>query len=343
MTQFSIPVVEYKSARPGGAKTPAHKPFVINERQLIVSMVRSTLTANSGKASRKYMAAIVKPTLMFLLDRKRSPNFCVSADFLYVLRDFSATTRIGELAQGVSYAFWKWERGYSWIADFGPWAAGLVPAYAGSKSPDFVMLNPITNDIAFMESKGTGSSCHKAPMNRALSQCKAALSHIAVSRGLGCVLTLDSKTPAGIGTLHIRDPEKRVEITDEMKHYLFRHSYASWFDLTGDQEQAAECRQRSPTKKEALENTESVSRRKENFDIALRDITTAAIGFDPTRTNYEIDAEIKKALKDINVFKKLNWQKLSERMQANPNAIEKEMRFPDGTYIVERLPWPAYS
>lgn len=335
MTQFSIPVIEYKSASPGHAMT-SPQPFVVNDRQLVVSMVRSTLTVNSGRASRKYMAAIVKPTLQFLLDWNCAPDLCVSADFRDVLRDFSATTRIGELAQGVSYAYWKWQRGYSWIADFGPWAAGLTPGYTGRKSPDFVMLNQITNDIAIMESKGTRSACHKAPMSKALLQCKSALVHVPVSRGFGSVLTLDSKSPTGGGTLHIRDPERNVELTDELKHYVFRRSYASWFDLIGDEKWLTECRQRVPTESGAWANSQAVDRRNDNSSNPLRDITTVAIGFDPARTSYEIDSEIEEALTDINAYKQINWRQFSERMWTQSNSEQKQIRFPDGTSIVER-------
>ena len=284
------------------------------------------------------MAAIVKPTLQFLLDWNRAPNLCVSADFLDVLRDFSATTRIGELAQGISYAFWKWERGYSWIADFGPWAAGLNPPYAGSKSPDFIMLNLLTNDIAIMESKGTGSACHKAPMRKALVQCKSALAHIGVSRGFGSVLTLDSKTLTGAGTLHIRDPESSAELTDELKHCVFLRSYASWFDLIGDEDRLTECRQRFSAESGASENSQAANQKDDNSNNTLRDITAAAIGFDPARTSYEIDSEIEVALRDINAFKQINWLQFSERMQMQMQlkSEQKKIWFPDGTAIVER-------
>jgi len=337
LTQFKIPIIEYKSAKPGKAIKPAHKSFVMNDRQLIVSMARATLTVNSGKLSRKYMAAIVKPTLMFLLDWKRAPNLCVSNDFRRALRDFSITMRIGELAQGVSYAFWKWERGYSWISDFGPWAAGLVPPYAEKKSPDFVMLNLITNEIVIMESKGTGNACHKGSMRRALFQCEFALHLNTVSRCFGSILTLDSKNPMGIGTLHIRDPEDSAMLTDELKHYIFRHSYASWFDLTGDEKRSTECRKPLATKNDVLEISDVADQEKETSITALRDIT-AAIGFDPEYTEYRIDTEIKKALDDFDFFKQIEWDKFSERMKAQSSSQEKQVHFPDGTSIVEQLP-----
>lgn len=335
MTQFKIPVIEYES-HTGGKPLAACRPFILNDQQLIVSMVRSTLTVNSGVSTRKYMAAIVKPTLQFLLDWKRAPDLRVSTDFHDALRDFSSTTRIGELAQGVTYAYWTLQRGYSWIADFRPWAEGLKPVYKGVKSPDFVMFNPITNDLAIMESKGTGSACHKGAMGKALRQCSEAVAHPAFTRGFGSILTLDFSNSAGVGTLHIRDPESHSELTDELKHDLFRRSYASWFDLVGDEDQANKCRQRSIALNAQNPDGPPAGRRRSDSIIPLREVTAVALGFDPAITSFEVDPEIKAALSDIKAFKKIDWYELSNRMQVQPGQATKMIRFPDGTSIVER-------
>ena len=334
MPQFSIPVIEYSSARPGSAITPS-QPFVVNDRQLLIAMVRSTLTVNSGRASRKYMAAIVKPTMQFLLDWGYAPNLRVSGYFLDVLRDFSVTMRIGELAQGVSYAYWKWQRGYSWIADFGPWVAGLTPHYAGRKSPDFVMLNLATNDLAVMESKGTGSDCHKTPMGSALRQCRDAIEHPAFSRGFGSVLTLDSGNPAGVGTLHIRDPASGAEFSDELMYYLFRRSYASWFDLVGDDDLADWCRQGIREGMARTINRERIDQGHKNLSSPLRAITAMAMGFDPERTSFEIDPMVADAIVDFELFKRTEWHQFSERMQKSPENTQRLLWFPDGTRINE--------
>ncbi len=335
MTQFSIPVIEYNCARPGAAIAPA-QPFVVNDRQLLLAMVRSALTVNSGRASRKYMAAIVKPTLRFLLDWKRAPALSLSADFLNVLRDFSATTRIGELAQGVSYAYWKWERGYHWIADFGPWVSGLHPSYTGSKSPDFVMLNPTINDLAVMESKGTGSNCHKSSMGTALRQCKDAVAHPSFSRSFGSVLTLASQNPTGAGTLHIRDPEGTAQLSPELSYYVFRRSFASWFDLTGDEELADWCRQDLKEGRDLRQNSRKIVDDYGEKGSPLRKIIAEALGFDPIRVRFEIDPVIRKALGDFEEFKK-NRDKLGKRESAIGNISDRgPMEFPDGTLIVEK-------
>ncbi|WP_144090993.1 hypothetical protein [Pseudomonas kilonensis] len=281
------------------------------------------------------MAAIVKPTLQFLIDWARAPDLRVSTDFQHALRDFSSTTRIGELAQGISYAYWTWQRGYSWIADFRPWAVGLVPIYDGEKSPDFVMLNPVTNDLAIMESKGTGAACHKAAMGKALRQCREAVEHSTFTRGFGSILTLDSDNSSGVGTLHIRDPESHSELTDELKYDLFRRSYASWFDLVGDELQANKCRQRSTTS--TPQNLDAQVDKPRNDSInSLGEIVMVALGFDPAVTFFEIDPEIMEALSDIDAFKRIDWREFSNRMQMQPEQVRKLIRFPDGTSIVER-------
>jgi len=334
MTQFSIPVIEYNSIRPGAVKTPAQL-FVANERQLVLAMVRSVLTVNSGQASRKYMAAIVKPTLRFLLDWGRAPDLTVSGGFINVLRDFSGTTRIGELAQGVSYAYWKWKRGYHWIADFGPWVAGLHPPYAGTKSPDFVMLNLTINDLAVMESKGTGSRCHKSAMGTALRQCKDAAAHPSFSRSFGSILTLDSQHPAGVGTLHIRDPEGAAEVSPELSYYIFRRSFATWFDLSGDEALADWCRQEFVEGSDLRQSSRQISNDNGERGSPLRAITAVALGFDPDRVRFELDPLISQALGNFEVFKNSRFE-LGHRGAAIGNSPDGgSISSPDGTSIVE--------
>lgn len=330
MTQFKIPVIEYASDTGVPLALPPC-PFSFNERQLIISMVRSILTVNSGKAPRKYMAAIVKPTLQFMIDWHRAPDLQVSSDFSKVFRDFSLTTRIGELAQGISFAYWKWQKGYLCISDFRPWAAGLSSPYVGKKFPDFVMFNPLDGDVAIMEAKGTGLDNHKQPMQRALLQCGSALPHLAVSRSYGSILTLDSESPTRKGTLHIRDPENIAHITDEMKYELFRRSYASWFDITGDDELANWCRQ----SKGGAGKLQTFNSDFKDSGRKLRAIISAAIGFDPTITSFKIDSEIQAALRDYDAFQRLDWNQLSQRMRMQGDQEQKLIRFPDGTSIVE--------
>lgn len=282
------------------------------------------------------MAAIVKPTLKFMLDWSCAPELRVSAEFRVAIRDFSFTGRVGELAQGVSYAYWNWERGYTWITDFGPWAAQQAGFPVGIKSPDYAMFNPTTGDLAIMEAKGTSSHCHKSQMKKALAQCNAALPHVLATRGFGSVLTLDAKSAAGQGFLHIRDPEKVNSPSLENIYSLFRRSYASWFDLVGDDDQAAFCRGLTQTAERpspAYARVESVNRKATS---PLGAIVATAMGFDPARTSFKIDQEVAEALNDFEVFKSTDWKEYSERVRSEFESQRNMISFPDGTSIVER-------
>lgn len=334
MTQFSIPVFEYHSTRPRQTLSGWPRRFIFNDRQLLAGMVRSILTSNSGKLSRNYMAAIVRPTMQFMLDWRSAPDLRVSSAFQSVLRDFSTTTRIGELAQGVSYAYWKWERGYSWIADFGPWVTGLRPQYTGTQLPDFVMWNPSLNDLAVMESKGTCANQHSAAMSKAIKQCHAAAKHPSFSRGYGSVLTLDVKNPSGVGTLHVRDPEVGGSTPTELMYQIFRRSYASWFDLVGDDGLAGICRQGVSNEFTRSISEDRIANYQRETDGPLRDITASALGFDPNNVRFQIDPVIVKAISNFDYFRGLPWEEHQSRLMHRASEQSKEaLYFPDGTSI----------
>lgn len=337
MPSFSIDVVEYHST--AGAVINVN-PFVFNDRQLVVAMVRSILTVNAPRPARNYMAGIVRPTLRFMLDWGRVPALSVDPAFRRSLRDFSVTMRVGELAQGVSYAFWKWSAGYTLISDFQGWALRFPTYVAGGKEPDFAMFNPLTGAITLMEAKGTSSNDHRPQMTKAIAQCRHGLTLVPAGRGWGSVLTLDSKTPAGQGMLHIRDPGDEIKPPLEDRFRLFRRSYASWFDLTGDTARSANLRgdgiryRKRPSQAGAtlsVPEFEPSAPKPRKLD-PLASETASALGFDPASTVFRLDPQIEAALDDINAFEKLDWKKLHARAVADRDNV---IVFPDGTAIAQ--------
>lgn len=330
MTQFVIPVAEYGSATPGVA-LPTPAPFLLDDRRLLIAMVRSMLTSQADKASRKYAAAIVWPTLQFLLDRRQASKLVISPECRNVFRDFSLALRIGEPAQGVSFAYWMWQRGYTWIADFNPWIKGLNPPYTGLKSPDYIMFNMVSCDLAVMEAKGTGSSCHKAAMGEALRQCRGAASHSAINRGFGTVLTLDMKNPSGAGALHIRDPESTGDHSDRLRHAVFQRSYASWFELAGEDEKASWCRRESSS--EGFAEPKVDGQISSDFSRTLRAMVAVGLGFDPRSVSFSVDEDILKAITDFQAFQEMGWFRRLQDMKQITQGDRQVIRFPDGTTI----------
>jgi hypothetical protein len=115
---------------------------------------------------------MVRPILRFMLRWATGIPLSTHPLFIGALRDFSVTGRIGELAQGVAWTFWHWDRNYPIITDLVGWAPTVgiaIPAEA--RTPDYVMWNPTTGDFALMEAKGTMGATHTSQMARALHQC----------------------------------------------------------------------------------------------------------------------------------------------------------------------------
>lgn len=331
---FEIPVVEYQSSRAGKAVAlpGAFSPFLLKPAVLTVSTVRSILCRNPTVASRKLMAAIVGPTHAFAIDWRRLPKLKLNPAFHGGVRDFSLTSRVGELAQGVSYAYWKWVRGYSWISDFGPWVAGLHPPVRKSKLPDFVMFNPIANDLAAMECKGTQSNCHKRSMNKALRQCAVVNGHSAFSRGYGSVLTMATRNVGTGATLHIRDPEAIGQASKEWQFQVFLRSYASWFDIAGDHEMARYCRS-SPFPRVGGDEVESDDALGESQSLA--NFTATALGFDPLRTSFSLDTRVTSILRDFRAFAETDLPSLAKDLSRGAVVSDRVILFPDGTRIAQ--------
>lgn len=330
MPRFSIPVNQYASPKYAPGPPVILAPCIINDRQLNVAIVRSVLTHHPGRIARRFTAAIVRPTLLFILDWTRPPDFSLNPLFNLVTRDFSITTRIGELAQGVAYSYWHWHRGYRIVTDFASFAdqCGFVTP-PGLQVPDFIMYNPITDDIALMEAKGTRNANHTQPMANAMRQCRAALAYAPALRSYGCALTLD--TPAGSGTLHVRDPERLTRVSLSLKHDLFRHSYASWFELAGFQRIAEWCRK--PLREAGRLERGALTGEQSNSKDPLRQVLAQSLGFNPEIVTFEIAPEVAAALTDRKQFRKLDWERFKVSSVEDSERLGSPVYFPDGTSI----------
>ena len=238
MPVWQIDSFSYNSA-PGAPRIGfAEAAFLAGNRYFGWEMARSLLTYNPARPARRFASAIVPPTLRFMLRWQNGP-MSLNAVFRGALRDFSSTNRIGELSQGVAYAYWR-QNGYRVVADYVGLVASLGHPHGGGASPDYVMCNPTTGDVALMEVKGTTRQSHWSGMYAAQRQCDAALPNGFANRGFSCVLMLNRN--GGGSSFHYRDPEVGTKVSNRLRHEMFRRSYASWFELSGDADLARWCR-----------------------------------------------------------------------------------------------------
>jgi hypothetical protein len=283
------------------------------------------------------MAAIARPTLLFMINQLRAPNLCINLQFNFGLRDFSLLARIGELAQAVSYCYWHWHGGYPNISDFNSWAISngfVIPS--GVQTPDYVMSNHTNLKFALMEAKGTQSNDHRQSISAALRQCRAGFGYTPIKRGYGCVLTLDTQGGGGggSGVLHLRDPDDHSDISLTQAHELFRHSYASWFDLWGNLEMADWCR--APLAKAGKMQLETLLETSGTMYLQdpLPHIILESLGFNPDEVRFEIQPMIARALSYYEAYKDMNLKNVRVSNAEDSEKPGSAIYFPDGTAII---------
>ena len=231
MTAFDFEVLHYPAG--AGLGAPSHiSTFQISKKRLVVATVRSILTSRAPWAVRHAMAASVLPSLHYFVSGAHAPDFRVWNIGLAHLRDFSLTSRIGEFAQGIAYAYWAFGvRAH--VSDFVEWSRARYPYEPLPTRPDFAVVPYGTTDLFVMEAKGTGDHEPRDQMRKALRQAKGIGHHPGVKNAFGTVATFDVglSLPARI---HVKDPEMKGDPSVSDCYDVFRRHYASWFELAGD-------------------------------------------------------------------------------------------------------------
>lgn len=176
-----------------------------------------------------------------------------------LFRDFSQTSRCGELAQGINYYFSEKVLGAVDIFDFKDYFnKNITSVVCPASTPDFVFRTPTEIDI--LESKGDckegfpTSVLRKAKKGQCDGGCKALESGgITCNKSFASVVKFNSLKCAEKETcIHFGDPvnEQRVQ---EATMSDIKHEYSKWFDILGERETANQLlnnKVRSPNKGE---------------------------------------------------------------------------------------------
>lgn len=172
-----------------------------------------------------------------LVDRNYKDFLAIKSNRYERLRDFSKSTRIGELAQGINYLFIQ-KKGYPFIVDYKHFCDVSGIMYSG-KSPDFVIMNGGFNKIGLLESKGEASLTNtvQRKLKMAINQLKGANIKLKIDVHIPCCARFernDSTDNSSINYKEIQIRNSNKTISDEEKLKLIRMHYASWFSLVGD-------------------------------------------------------------------------------------------------------------
>ena len=155
------------------------------------------------------------------------------------LRDFSQTTRTGELAQGLNYLFTQERLGFPFVVDYHLFCNGNSTKIEGRTS-DFVLLNDQANTTGLMESKGEAAKKDTVTtkLNDALEQLDAGQQTLLLARGLYAqflhpVCTKFQFVVPEVSSINYCDIDS-AKATDIAQRDIVRRHFASWFYLVGD-------------------------------------------------------------------------------------------------------------
>lgn len=155
------------------------------------------------------------------------------------LRDFSKTTRIGELAQGVNYSFTQERLDYPYVVDFHLFHLKVYGTpYPKISSPDFFVLKEDFSEIGLMESKGEGAKRNSILGN--YGKLQSALKQLenvkkpCVDALMPMCSRFEYETTGKKSSINYAFIKKDCEAKDDFKLRILRLHYASWFYLVGD-------------------------------------------------------------------------------------------------------------
>lgn len=173
-------------------------------------------------------------------------NFLLSECRYKRLRDFSKSTRIGEMAQGINYLFVAKRLNFPYIIDFDlakEKTQGTLNIRTNGKTPDFVVLDSSMIRIGLFESKGTMSgvvSGTSGYLSKGLKQINDVISPCFNSDIPVCtkfennndfnLQTIPTNRKSSINYAFI----EKVCAEEKDTRLLMKLHYASWFYLVGD-------------------------------------------------------------------------------------------------------------
>lgn len=216
--------------------------------RLSIAMARTILSRNPLNRNLIFEALSSFYNMQSIVDENDN-NIRLDNNIHTTFRDFSFTTRIGELAQALNYIFAQDILGYSEVVDFEGFLLNNGFVYTG-KSPDFILSNTCSSSISFIESKGTCSQNTdynlKGTLNKALDQCHiakayfSALPSFTVKNTYASVVWFSRVSDTLDTNIHFTDPEYNDITMGNGGISLMRYHYSSWFALLGYSEQVEE-------------------------------------------------------------------------------------------------------
>ncbi len=210
------------------------KDIYITFFQLLISIAKSVLTrADVYTPITSAFARSYVTTIPFMLDDKDG-YLAINYNNKDILRDFSKSTRHGEIAQGINYYLAKDIIGAYAIYDFKDYVnrvLGKKEKWVG-RIPDYILCYP-DGSVGILESKGIVCADPTFYIKSANEQCENGKRYVAAKNSYSSVVSFSStsKRNKRYTKIHFGDPQESNYLlsTDVSKNHLYE--YSKWFYL----------------------------------------------------------------------------------------------------------------
>lgn len=193
-------------------------------------------------------------TLLSLLELD-DENFILNNHTIGRLRDFSKTSRIGEVAQGINFLFAQKVLNYKIVVDYKLFLSWMgIPLLRRRRTPDYILAKDLFGGVSLMESKGTLNHNFDKITDKiidGLEQCSSGTRFIntvpgwRVNRSYAACIAFANEGSVDRTKIHFTDPDDK-SLPDGNIIRVIRLHYASWFLLAGDIKSALQLADNKP-------------------------------------------------------------------------------------------------
>lgn len=226
----------------------------LNVREEKISMLQLLLATSSGLLTKSncisdktlLLARSYLPIIQFWTNENKDGGLILDADSSKVLRDFSRTSRCGEIAQGINYIIAKrlmrsssgaWVNAIYDYDDYIESQCAISSKYSGRK-PDYVLVYQ-DGTVGVLESKGSLGNEKIYSMLSGLEQCKIGAKFLndheiaCCNSYVGLVLMAQNKKRDCVNA-YFADPKNECTYPYVIPYNAWMYEYAKFFYLAGD-------------------------------------------------------------------------------------------------------------
>lgn len=226
----------------------------LNVREEKISMLQLLLATSSGLLTKSncisdktlLLARSYLPIIQFWMNENKDGGLILDADSSKVLRDFSRTSRCGEIAQGINYIIAKrlmrsssgaWVNAIYDYDDYIESQCAISSKYSGRK-PDYVLVYQ-DGTVGVLESKGSLGNEKISSMRSGLEQCKNGAKFLndhkiaCCNSYVGLVLMAQNKKRDCVNA-YFADPINGHTYQYVIPQNAWMYEYAKFFYLAGD-------------------------------------------------------------------------------------------------------------